>query len=382
MTRRVRTYAILAVILTIFVFRCNAQDSVLQFVFISDVHYGITRAHFRGADSVPSTVVNQAMIAVINRLPALVIPPDGGVGSGRTIDAIDAILITGDIANREETGIQSAAASWAQFETDYGHKITTRGSNQQPTAIWLCAGNHDVSNTVGFWKPTNPATDASSLTGMYNSMMSPAHPLAVADYNYAIDKVHFSRDIGGIRLQFVNLWPDSAEQQWMEQDLKGLKPGTPVLLFTHSFPNVEARFFINPNGQHTINSVDRFENLLPEVFRDGQTIKDSAVYEQRGFVAFLKRHPEIRAYFHGHENYTEFYHWRGPDKDISLPCFRVDSPMKGKFSSKDETRLSLQLITIDTRTKEMTVRECLWNTVPGDPTVLVWGERRTIDLTK
>src|SRR5258708_6760592 len=380
MIRYTGTSYILAVILTLSALTGKAQDGVLQFVFTSDVHYGITRPHFRGSDSVSAAVVNEAMIIVINRLPQLVIPRDRGIGSGRMINAIDAILITGDIANREETGIQCAAVSWQQFEADYTHKITTKGKDHRPTALWLSAGNHDVSNAIGFWRPTEPATDASSMAAIYNRMMSPAHPRTAADYNYATDKVHYSRNIGGIRLLFVNLWPDSAEQHWMEEDLKGLKPGTPVLLFTHSMPELEARFFTNPNGQHTINSTDKFENLLPEIFRDGHTVKDSALYEERGLAAFLKQHPEIKAYFHGHNNFNEFYNWQAPDKDISLPCFRVDSPMKGRTSAKDETRLSFQLISIDTRTKTMTVRECRWNTVPDNPAILEWGDHITMAL--
>ena len=355
-------------------FQAKAQQGILQFVFTSDCHYGITRTHFRGADSVPSNIVNEAMISAINQLPSQVLPSDSGVDAGLRVGAIDAILITGDIANREEKGIQSAAASWQQFQADYGHLITTKDGKGAPSPLWLNAGNHDVSNAIGFWKPTIPATDASSLAGMYNMMMHPAQPRTAFDYNYSRDVVHFSKDIGGVHLVFLNLWPDSLEQQWMTQDLKGLKAGIPVLLFTHSMPSVEARFFTNPNDNHSINNTDKFENLLPETFRDGLTIKDSAVIEQKGFVDFLRRHPEIKAYFHGHENYTEYYTWH------SLPCFRVDSPMKGKFSSKNETRLSFLLVSIDTRTKIMTVRECLWNTVPGNPSVLIWGQGTTMTL--
>jgi hypothetical protein len=372
--------SIIAFALTLAALSVRAQNGVLQFVLTSDVHYGITRTHFRGTDSVPATVVNQAMIAAIDRLPQLTLPRDSGVGSGTRINDLDAIVITGDIANREESGIQCAATSWQQFETDYMHKVTTKGRDHRPTALWLCAGNHDVANAIGYWKPTEPATDASALAGMYNRMMSPSHPRTAANYNYRTDKIHYSREIGGIHLLFVNLWPDSAEQQWMEQDLKGLKPGTPVLLFTHSMPELEARFFTNPNGQHTINGTDKFENLLPEIFRDGLNVKDTAFYEERGLAAFLKDHPEIRAYFHGHNNYNEFYDWRAPDKDVTLPCFRVDSPMKGRISAKDETRLSFQLISIDTRTKKMTVRECRWNTVPENPSILEWGDHMTMTL--
>jgi hypothetical protein len=177
---------------------------------------------------------------------------------------------------------------------------------------------------------------------------------------------------------FVNCWPDSLEQGWMDQQLKGI--GEPVLLFAHSIPDVEARFFTNPNGNHTINATDKFENLLPEVCQDGRTLKDSTGIEQRGLVSFLQHHPEIKAYFHGHNNYTEYYRWKGPDKNISLPCFRVDSPMKGKLSSKDETLLSFELITIDAHKRTMTVRECRWNTLPKDATVLKWGKTRTMRL--
>jgi hypothetical protein len=368
------------VVLALSFFSANAQHNILEFVFTSDVHYGITRTHFRGSDEVPSTIVNQAMIAAINQLPELRLPQDSGVAAGQAIHSIEAILITGDISNREEKGVQSAATSWQQFQTDFGHGLSTRNKSNQPSPLWLCAGNHDVSNAIGYWKPSSPVTDASALAGMYNEMMAPAQPVNATTYDYARDKVHYSRDMGGIHFVFVNLWPDSTEQQWMEQDLKGLKPGTPALIFTHSMPDVEARFFTNPNGNHSINNEDKFENLLPEVFKDGASIKDTAIIEQRGFAAFLQHHPEIKAYFHGHNNNTEFYDWPAPGTNLSLPCFRVDSPMKGKFSSKDETRLSFELISIDTRTKTMTVRECLWNTVPGNPAILVWGAHRTIAL--
>ena len=94
--------------------------------------------------------------------------------------------------------------------------------------------------------------------------------------------------------------------------------------------------------------------------------------------AFLKEHPSIRAYFHGHENYNEFYDWQGPDYTISLPTFRVDSPMKGDVSGGNETELSFLLISADTDTGLMTVREVLWNTNASDTTT--WGQTRTVSL--
>ncbi len=370
----------LTTILSLSVLTTKAQDGVLHFILTSDVHYGITRPHFRGGDSVNSVVVNQAMISVFNSLPKLALPADTGVGAGRQIKTIDALLITGDIANREEAGVQPAAVSWLQFLNDYTRKIKTKGKNGRPTALWITPGNHDVTDAISYWKPMVPEKDATAMAGIYNLMLAPKVRKTAANYNYATDKVHYAKNIGGIHFVFVNLWPDAEEQRWMEQDLKRLKPGTPVLLFTHSMPELEARFFTNPNGQHTINSTDKFENLLPEVFADGTNVKDSALIEERGLATFLKKHPEVKAYFHGHNNWNEFYNWQSPDKDFSLPCFRVDSPMKGRVSNKDETKMSFQLISIDTRKRVITVRQCLWNTVPGDPGVVVWGDHKSMSL--
>lgn len=357
-----------------------AQDSVLQFVLTSDVHYGITRAHFRGVDSVNAIVVNRAMITAINRLPGSKIPQDDGIAAGKTIGHIDGILITGDIANRQETGIQPASASWQQFEADYDHRITTTDRYHNATPLLLTPGNHDVADAIGNWRPFHPAKDASSMAGIYNRMMQPPHPATPATFDYTTDRIHFTRNFAGICLLFVNCWPDLMEQAWMDQQLTALPPGTPVLLFTHSNPDLEARFFTNPNGNHGIDSADKFENLLPEVFQDGRSVKDSTIIEQRTLAAFLHRHPQIKAYFHGHNNFTEFYEWHGPDKNIALPCFRVDSPMKGRQSAKDETLVSFEMITIDPRKKTMTVREFCWNPVPQDPTIVKWGQAKTIGL--
>ena len=51
--------------------------------------------------------------------------------------------------------------------------------------------------------------------------------------------------------------------------------------------------------------------------------------------------------------------------------------MKGNESGKDETRLSFQLVSLDTEARKMTVREVLWNADPKRPAI-TWGESRTI----
>jgi hypothetical protein len=129
---------------------------------------------------------------------------------------------------------------------------------------------------------------------------------------------------------------------------------------------------------------NKFQNLTEEHYKEGYTAAadDGATrIEQRGFVKFLKQHPNIKAYFHGNSNWNEFYTYHGPDNDVNLNTFRVDSPIKGKYSAKDETLLSFQLISIDAALNTLTVRECLWNTKPlQKDQKVVFGKSETVSL--
>lgn len=348
-------------------------NGILQLVYTSDAHFGITRKKFRGADSVPSVIVNRAMIAQINALPDVVLPNDGGVNSGNKVGGIDYLAQTGDITNRQEIPLPSATQSWAQFDEVYLKGLNTLGHQQRPTGFLIVPGNHDVSNAIGYPRPMKPLTDPTSMVNIYNLMMQPSTPLTNATFDYRKDKVNYSRDIAGIHFIFLTIWPDSSTRVWMAGDLDKVSASTPVIVFAHDPPNGDPHHFLNPNPPHTINPKDKFENLLEETFKDATPTSDSV--EQRGWVAFLKAHTNIKAYFHGHENANEFYVYSGPDNDIFLPVFRVDSPMKGKPSSTDETKLSFQVISIDTKAKLMTVREYLWNAQPA-----TWGQSRTITL--
>ena len=397
MTTRIRTFnALMKVICTITLVVILAPWSIgqsaasqvtggnetVQFLFTSDVHFGLTKKIFRGAQNVSAADVNAAMIRVMNRLPALRFPADGGVRSSKPVGDFSALVITGDIANREEDGIQPAAASWKQFIGDYQGLLQLKAPDgRSRIRLLLTPGNHDVSNAIGYRKPMNPERDATAMSGLYNLEMHPVSPVSRENYRYSSGKIHYAFTLGGIHLVFLNLWPDSSEQAWMERDLAGVDSKTPVLLFAHSVPDVEARFFTNPNGKHDINPDDKFENLLPEQFRDGKLVTDSALDEQRGFARFIRRHPNIKAYFHGNSNWNEFYVYRGPDKDVKLNTFRVDSPMKGNYSAKDETLLSFQLISLNPKTATLTVRECLWNTKPLEKTQkVVFGKSVTVSL--
>ena len=125
---------------------------------------------------------------------------------------------------------------------------------------------------------------------------------------------------------------------------------------------------------HVVNAA-----LVDAINRAGPL--DFVAVEQRGLERFLERHRNITAYFHGNSNWNEFYDWNGPSHSITLHTFRVNSPMKGAVSGDDETRLSFQVGSIDTATQTLTVRECLWNANPGNPT-LTWGESITVPLSR
>jgi len=342
------------------------SNGIVQFVYTSDLHYGISRT-FRGTEKTAANLVNETMIRQINTLPGVSFPSDGGVNANKKVGSIDYFIITGDITNRQQVGIQSATASWAQFSADYLNAgVTLKNSKNQKVSFLLACGNHDVSNAIGYPKPMIPLTDATSMVNIYNQMLAPSTPKTNETYNYSIDKINYTKEIGGVHFMFVTMWPDSTNRIWMEKDLANVSSATPVIILTHDEPECEAKHFTNPNGSHDMNATDNFENLLEEKLKDGSITKSPTTIEQRGFVNFIKAHRNIKAYFHGNTNFNEFRSYTGPDKDIDLKIFRVDSPMKGKFSGLDskegrgdESKLSFQVISMDGENKILTVRECL-----------------------
>ena len=362
----------------------STTSTTVQFVYTSDAHYGLTKDSFQGSSSVSAQVVNHAMIQKINTISSLTLPGDKGVNAGKVAGPVDYVIMTGDISNREETGspdIQSAATSWLQFTTDYINGLTLKNSLGNNSELLLSPGNHDVSNAIGYYKTMSPLTDPTVMTMMYNRMMNPVVSKTNATYNYANDKIHYVRNISGIHFMFINMWPDSSERVWMESDLKTVSSTTPVLIFTHDPPDGITKHYTNPNGTHDVNSTDQFENCISEIFKDGKTTSKTNTIEQRNFVAFLKKYPNIKAYFHGHTNSNEYYVYKGPDSDISLNTIRVDSPLKGDVSATDETKLSFQLVTIDPAIMSLTVRECLWDATPSNPNAaIVWGTNETISI--
>jgi hypothetical protein len=354
----------------------QSKDSIIHFIFTSDVHFGLEKEHFRSKEDVASLEVNKAMVQVMNQLPAIQLPSDNGVQQNKLVQGIDAVVITGDIANRMEKGIQSATKSWEQFTTVFMDSMHLKKKDGLRTDLWVMPGNHDMSNAIGFHRPMSPKKDPASMMGIYNLMFPEKQ---IKKFDSSLNRIHYSKDVKGVHFILLSLYPDSAERVWMENDLKNVSASTPVLLFAHSIPDVEPRFFQNPNGLHDINEEDKFENLVPERYKDGKDVKGETVIEQNGFINFLKKHPNIKAYFHGHENWTEYYQYKGPENNVNLTCIRTDSPMKGRLSAKDETQLAFELVSINANTGALSVREILWN-ANKNATHFTWGKNITISL--
>ncbi len=355
----------------------EVEPRYIQFIYSSDAHYGLFR-EFDGRENVSSSEVNRVMIEKMNLLPQLLLPQDGGVKQGKPIRYIDFVINTGDIANRMEDGVQSAASSWNEFSSDWLSGLDVKDKKGEKAPLYLLPGNHDVSNAIGHYRFADRKKDATSLTEIYNRMMLPGTFLNEETYDYSRNKVNYSFSMDGIHFAFVGMWPDSKARKWLDKDLRQLNGAYPCLLFTHDEPDVEAKHLINPLGDHSINATDKFENLLC----DTSSVTDpqaAPVKERQQLADFMEAHPVIKAYFHGNTNYNEYYVWRGPENNISLDVFRVDSPMKGEFSSQDDSLLSFQLVVIDVVAKKMTVRECFWNTGSAERPV-IWGEAKTISL--
>jgi hypothetical protein len=354
----------------------------LQFVFTSDAHYGIRRATFRGRTDVDARAVNQALVASINALAATTFPADGGNRAGLSVGPVDAVVEGGDVANRAEVidgvAIQSAAASWRNFIDDYQKGLTLTDADGRRAPLFVIPGNHDASNAVGFYKPMSPVTDPSSVDGIYRLMVQ--RPAAPARFDYDRERVLTSRDLRGVHFAFVHVWPDSRGRVWLENDLAGVTAQTPVFLFSHDGPDADSRHFLNPAAPGTFDASLGFENLLSDVFADGTSKEAAATAERAAFERFAAAHRNLVAYFHGHSNSNQFYEWTGPLGNVVLHTFRVDSPMKGAVSGRDETKLSFQVATVSADRRTLTVRECFWNAHPEAPS-LTWGASVTESIT-
>lgn len=418
-----------------------SAGSLINFVYTSDNHYGIVRPIFRGAFNVPAQQVNEAMIDKMNTLPGLTFPSDGGLAGGQPIGHVDFLVDTGDFANRTESqaaiptnhalsylggtvdypGNPSytppvSSVTWGQYQSDYlgagntgnlaGGRLALKDSNGNGIPVFLSPGNHDVNDAIGMaGKIAATNVDATAFVQIYNRMAqysgkAPIDNSAFASpANYTNLQINYSIDIGNVHFMFVNLWPDKAIQQWMNADLAKVPASTPVFVFSHAPLNMaatETEIFGNPSSPTSTAAADIPFSLAgsnsPASYKDMNAAKQDV-------AQWLMSHPNVRAFFSGHDNFNGSTLWNGQDPAGNLidpldstwngvQLFRVDSPMKGDFSGTsstngigDETMLSFQVYTLDTSSGSLTEREYLWNNTADADTSGAWsGQSVTISL--
>jgi hypothetical protein len=355
----------------------------VQFVFTSDPYFGINRKTFHEEKNVDARYANREMIAKINALPNQSFPKDGEFKSGQMIGGFDFLVVGGNIAHRMEASLitQTAKASWKEFDKEYLQSLTLKAPEGTTTPVYMTPGVHDQANAIGYYKRLDPKTDPSVMVEIYNRMVNPSSPITNEIYDAKKNRVHYSRTVKGVHLIFVNVWPDSTERAWIEQDLQTLAKGTPVLLFSNIEPDAGAKYFTNPNGKHDVNKNDKFENVIGELFQGGTKVEDKAIVHERALADFVKKHIEIKGYFHGNVGMTDIKVWMGPDYDFMLPAFSVDSPVKGDRSAKDENLVSFLVVNVDLDSKQISARECRWNANPilkDGP--MVWGNHASFEF--
>ena len=356
--------------------------------YTSDAHYGIKRSVVFGSYS-NAVQVNGLLIRSMNNMPNEVLPSDAGIKAGQQVGPVDFIAMTGDISNRQESSkkIQNAAASWGQFTNDYISNVSILDKSGNKAGLYLTPGNHDVSNAIGYPKTLAPATDDTVMFQLYNMFMKPAANLVAGGYNYASQRIVYSKDIGGVHFVFLSMWPDSTIRPLIDADLaKMSNQSAPVVLFTHDEPNIETKHLTSDlTTASAFDWTKSFENLVTDVVADldstGKlTTSSPSTTAQKGLADWLANKKNIVAYFHGNNNLFENYIWTGTSNQISLNVFRVDSPMKGSVSGidaadgkGDPSKLSYNVVTVDSSAQNMTVREYLWQQKK-------WGTSKTISL--
>ena len=368
----------------------NAAD--VQFVILSDVHYGYIRSYpvpipgsSPATNATTSVAVNQLLMTSLNTMSTLTFPADGGVSASAAVGPVDFVAVTGDIANRfqadTQNAVQASTASYADFTANTLNRLTLKDKTNTIARFFLAPGNHDVSNAIGNTKIPVANVDG----GAMKELLKVAKPSVTLPTTYDrayfeakdtagawINKPNYSMDIGGIHFIALTIWPDSGNRKWIDADLASVPLTTPVMLFMHDYPDVDPKHLTSPNNATGLVTDANYEGVASDVIDPSEAPvltagATSTNVEQRAFVTWLKTKPNIVAYFHGHSNSNEMWDYKGPDNDITLKCFRIDSPMKGDVTAKDAssyTMMSYAMASVDTVNRLMTVREVRWYPTP------------------
>jgi cytolysin (calcineurin-like family phosphatase) len=226
-------------------------DRSITFFVASDTHFGVPGIEER----------NRRLIDELNGLPGLEYPPELG---GR-VDTPQGVLITGDLTD------YSTEEQWRAFESFYG--LTGKdGLLRFPVKEAL--GNHDFMGD------------------------SPVVKHIVRRHG----GIAYSFDWDDLHVACLGMYPSADRIRWLEQDLRKVAPGRPVVVFFH--------YGIDGPWSQSWESQDEREEL-------------ARVLSGR----------RVAAIFHGHAHHAGSYRWREYD------VFRPGSP---KHSSREVIAVRIQ----------------------------------------
>jgi hypothetical protein len=355
----------------------SARAEKINFIFTSDLHYGITR-NFHGATADAQTV-NEAMIDQMNALPQVELPN----GEGK-VGTVEFVAITGDITNRGAKA-SPAGVSWQKFQDDYlgrdnagghgsGGRLNLKGQDGKNIPVYMQVGNHDVNNAIGY--PDVPL-DTTPFVQISNRMLGTSWTVSSAEpLDFPARQMNYAVDHGGVHMMFVNMWPDRKIQAWMEEELKKAGRAAPAFVFAHvPLDPGETKLFRNPAAPTTYTTT--YVGSIPFTIGAGGDYASTKAAKAE-LVDWLARHKQVKAYFFGHDNFREYATLTpdAADPGATVGMFRADSPMKGSASGKDEKKLSFNVFTMDTRAWTLTAREYLWNAGEGGE----WGASATVSI--
>jgi cytolysin (calcineurin-like family phosphatase) len=223
----------------------------ITFFVASDTHFGVPGIEER----------NRRLIDELNGLPGLEYPPEIG---GR-VETPRGVLITGDLTD------YSTEEQWRQFESYYG---LTGKEGLLRFPVFEALGNHDfVGNTP-----------------------------VVGHITRRHGGVAYSFDWDALHVACLGMYPSADRLLWLEQDLRSVRPGRPVIVFFH----------------YGI---------------DGAWSQSWESQEEREELARVLRGHDVVAIFHGHAHQAGHYRWREYD------VFRPGSP---KHSSRQVLAVRLR----------------------------------------
>jgi len=233
---------------------------------------------------------------------------------GSPVGAIDMVIETGDIANRMEVVTQCPSAkrrrSWAQFSIDYINGLNLFDQSSNRGASLACAGQSRRQQRHRILHAHGADHAATSMAGSTIFMAESGRPLT-ASTSLRADKIQL---LGGSRRH------PHGVPQYVPDSASGRGSGTTSRRSTRARPCSSSctirppsiQHFINPNGLHDINTVDKFENLPRGSTRRAPTINAPSTIEQRAFATFLKAHKNVVAYSTATPTHA-VHDWNGPD---------------------------------------------------------------------